>query len=109
MPMSAPPTPPEELDVNTEHWTLDPKVPVAIIFAMIVQLLGYVWFAAKQDARLDDLDRHTGRNETQIVQMDREARTVGDRLSRLEEKLASILAVVTHVERALDKRLDDGK
>lgn len=108
MPTSSRTTPPpEEPDVNPEHWTLDRKVPVAIIFAMIVQVLGYVWFAAKQDARLDDLDRRTGRTETQITQMDREARLVGDRLIRLEEKSANILAVVTRVERALDKKPSD--
>jgi len=40
-----------------EHWSLDKRVPVALIVAMISQLVGFGWVASKFDSRVVSLER----------------------------------------------------
>ena len=40
----------------THGWHLDKRVPIAILFALSTQTIGAVWWAATQNARVDDLE-----------------------------------------------------
>lgn len=88
----------------SEHWTLDRKVPVAIVATLFVQLLGFGWYAAKLDARVEEQATRLTKAETQITTIDREAREVSTRLVRVEEKTSAILDIVRRLERAVDGR-----
>jgi hypothetical protein len=87
---------------QNDHWTLDRKVPVAIILAIGVQFLGGLWFMSKLDSRVEDQDRRLVKAEAQIGTMDRDAREANGRLIRVEEKMSSMLAILQRVERALE-------
>ena len=41
---------------ETEHWSLDRRIPVALIIAMIGHVLIFGWFASKFDSRLSHLE-----------------------------------------------------
>ena len=40
-----------------EHWHLDKRVPVAIIFAILVQTAGAVWWASGMTERMGQIER----------------------------------------------------
>ena len=89
-------------DIAPDHWTLDKKVPVAIILVIIGQFVGGLWFMSKLDSRVEDQDRRLLRAEAQIGSIDKDAREAGGRLIRLEEKMSAMLAILQRVERALE-------
>ena len=92
--------PPKE--IPPDHWTLDKKVPVAIIVVLVGQFLGGLWFISKLDSRLEDQDKRLLKAEAQIGVIDKDAREAGGRLIRLEEKMSAMLAILQRVERALE-------
>lgn len=46
-------------DVATEHWTVDKKIPLALIFAILLQTIAGVWWAATTTARLSVVESST--------------------------------------------------
>jgi Tfp pilus assembly protein PilO len=40
-----------------EQWHLDKRVPVAIIFAILIQTAGAVWWASNMTERMDQIER----------------------------------------------------
>ena len=66
-----------------QHWHLDKKVPITIIFAIVIQTLGFIWIGsawkADVDARLKQLEAS-----------DTERRPQESRLIRVEEKLLAL-------------------
>lgn len=92
------------MPTDREHWTLDRKVPVAIVATILIQLIGFAWYAAKLDARVEEQALRLNRAETQITSIEREARDVSTRLVRVEEKVSAILDILRRLERAVDGR-----
>lgn len=52
--------------MTKEHWTLDKRVPVALIVAMIGQLLMFGWMASKFDSRLANLE-NSDKDQSAII------------------------------------------
>lgn len=90
-----------------DHWMLDKKIPAAVITTLVVQILGFAWYAAKLDSRVEALDGRITKSEAQLTLYERDARDVGNRLVRLEEKSAAMLDILKRVERAIDRRSDE--
>jgi hypothetical protein len=76
---------------------LDKKVPIGIIFAMLLQFAGALWFVSKLDARIMSLeserDLQRGRDERQdttnkdaLGQLTRQLERIDEKLDRLIEK-----------------------
>ena len=88
-----------------DHWTLDRKVPVAIIATLIVQLVGFAWYAAKLDSRVEEQALRLARTEAQILTIDRDARDFGTRIVRIEEKSSAMLTLLQQIEQRLERAL----
>ena len=80
-----------------EHWHLDKRVPLALIVALVIQTSGMVWWAATiqaegnaREARLLKLEQRTAND-----------RAVGERLARVEERLAAQGEDISNIERLL--------
>jgi len=48
------------------HWTLDKRVPLALIITIVTQLFGFGWIAAKMDSRISSLEDKE-RNQSSII------------------------------------------
>jgi hypothetical protein len=79
---------------DTSHWSLDKRVPLALILTIIVQTVSVIWFAAalwqqvqSQGARLDAI----------------EAMKTDARLIRLEEGMANMKPQLDRIETKLDR------
>ena len=84
---------------STDHWSLDRKVPVAIIITLILQIVGFAWYAAKLDARVEEQAARLAKTEAQILVIDRDARDFGVRMARIEEKTGAMLNILERLER----------
>jgi len=64
---------------QSRHWTLDRKVPLALILAIVAQTVGIVWWAASLSERVSTLERAA-----------LSAAPQADRLTRVETRLESV-------------------
>lgn len=101
--------------MGDEPWHLDKRVPVALIFAIIVQFTGLIsgglWFAAKLessidavDARVTATDRDLDRLSGQVQNMLSAANHQAVQLGRIEEGLVSIRESQAQMMRLLERR-----
>lgn len=76
-----------------EHWSVDRRVPLAMIFAIALQTAGIVWWGASTSERLAALEK---RMET--------TRPQGDRLTRVEVKLETMQEGITEIKRLIQQK-----
>lgn len=70
-------------EASREGWHLDKKVPISIIFAIVLQCVSFTWFMGKQDARITLIEQ--SRVERISAQHDRDERQDQDTAARFEE------------------------
>jgi len=46
---------------GNSHWTVDKKIPLALIFAIMLQTVAGVWWAATTTSRLDTVEKRVDR------------------------------------------------
>jgi hypothetical protein len=80
----------EMSEENDKHWTVDRRVPLALIVAMAIQTAGAVWWASNVSERVNNLEK---RAEVTAPQ--------GDRLTRVEVKIESIQEGITEIKRLI--------
>lgn len=86
---------------DDEHWTIDRRIPAAFLFAMFVQVFGFVWYASKLDSRIEAVEARQLDTKERLAAVDREARDVVGRLVRLEERQSATLEILHRIERAI--------
>lgn len=75
-----------------DHWTLDKRVPLAIIFALIVQSTGIVWWGASLNERVAQLEAEHD-----------DAKGQDGRIIRVETRLDGIAAALDKINDKLDR------
>lgn len=81
-------------------WTIN----LGFALGLLLQVVGFAWYAAKLDERVSQHDTRLQRTEQRLVDIDRDALV---RLARVEEKLGALLGTMQRIERALDGRRSD--
>lgn len=66
---------------NVSHWQIDKRIPLAIIFTLMMQLFGALFWAAQLDARV-----------MRMEQQSMSQRHLNERFARLEERLDNVKA-----------------
>jgi hypothetical protein len=91
-----------------ESWHLDKRVPIAMIAALLFQTAGLVWWAAKLDGRVGELEREVARLDSWQASNGR----LDARMSVLEaqntEIQRSIIRLEGSVQRIWDRRAGTG-
>lgn len=94
-----------EPNLSQLPWQLDKRVPLALILAILAQTAGGVWFAAKQDARVEVLE-----NKTRYL-VDTE-RTTQRSIGEIREVLAATKPTLDGMAKTLERierQLDGGR
>lgn len=93
----------EEQKMVAEHWTLDKKIPLAIILALLAQGGGLAWWAATLEGRLSMAERSI----VKLDGRDGEQRADRDRMIRLEERIISMVEEQRRMNGKLELLLDE--
>lgn len=88
---------------ESDHWTLDKKIPLAIIIALLVQGGGLAWWAATLESRLSTAERSISRFDSR----DGELREGRERMIRLEERIISMVEEQRRMNGKLELLLDE--
>ncbi|MCP4386532.1 MAG: hypothetical protein GY798_34835 [Hyphomicrobiales bacterium] len=78
-------------------WHLDKRVPLAMIFAIIVQTIGLVVFVARLETRVAHLEA----NDARTTSLD-----LSGRIIRVETQLAGLNETTVRIERKVDSLID---
>lgn len=73
---------------ETTHWTVDRRVPLALIFTLLLQLGYTIWWAAQQDSKDKNQD-------ARLAQL--EAQRVAERLAILEYQQTEMKSVLLRI------------
>lgn len=69
------------------HWRIDKHIPVAVIISILLQTAAIIWFTAKIDSRVQNLEEKATQNDMRTNALLIELGDMGKRLVRLETLL----------------------
>lgn len=93
-------------DDDGHHWHLDRKVPIALIFAIIVQSCAAVWWISSTSSRIDHLEIAAKSYDTRIAALSSERDGMRERLISMEVTLKFIAESLLKIERRLDPQTE---
>lgn len=86
-----------ENDDNTvEGWHLDKRIPITLIIAIVLQTVAVVWWGARLDQRVTQLEL-TSSSRAEF----------SDRITRQETLMESVQDTTRRIETKVDRILDD--
>ncbi|SDR19735.1 hypothetical protein [Pseudovibrio sp. Tun.PSC04-5.I4] len=74
------------------RWQLDKRVPVVLVLTLLVQVVGFVWWAASINERVISLERTVISN-----------RAMTERVTRAETRIDGIYLQLEKIDRKLDR------
>lgn len=87
---------------SKEHWMIDKKVPAALIFAIFMQGVVGIWWAADITSRLAAIELAEASTKDHIESLVKLSDARYERIIRLEEQLASTRAILGRIESKID-------
>ena len=81
-----------------ERWGFDKKIPLAVIFALVVQFLATITYVVNLDNRVASLEKAIAVSSTKDAEANREDRLILERLVRVEEKIGALLDYVRRID-----------
>lgn len=75
------------------RWHLDRKVPIAIIVTLCLNTGGFIWWAAKSDARIEAVERQVLASAPHT-----------ERITRMEVKVENIERGINRIENLIQAR-----
>ena len=80
------------------HWTIDKKIPLALILMLAVQSGTAIWWAARTDTRMAALEASNAAAAPQA-----------DRLTRVEEKIGFVTEGIAEIKRLITTQPPSGR
>lgn len=87
---------------SREPWHLDRKVPITLIFAVVAQIVAFIWYAAKQDERMIVLEKWRSQQEIAQAYDTTTQSEIKTRLSVLETQNISVIKSLEKIEDKID-------
>lgn len=91
--------------VANEPFTLDKKIPIAVLLALVVQFVGTISYVVTLDNRVAGLEKAITASTAKDNEASREDRLILERLVRVEAKLEALIDYVRRID-AMGKRTD---
>lgn len=76
----------------SEHWSVDRRIPIALVLALFMQTCGFVWWAAQASLRLTEVERVVAAVSATTAPID-------IRLARVEEKIGFLQNSMDEIKR----------
>ena len=95
------------MESQSSHWTMDKRIPIALIVTMVLQAGSIVWWARGIQAEQEYLrENHERRLNT--LESSRERERVGERLATLEAEMRNVSVVLERID-GRTERLVNGR
>lgn len=89
---------------QTDHWSLDKRIPIAMIWTIAIQTAVGVWWASEQAA----LNREQSRR-LDTLEAARNADRVSERMATLEAQMTDVRAAVLRIDERTRIQLENAK
>ena len=76
------------------HWTLDKRIPLALVLTVGLQTAGMVWWAATLSSRVTSLEAilaDSSGQDGRIIRVETKLEAVGNDLGRIEQKVDRLI------------------
>lgn len=98
------PEPKPMVIASDSHWTIDKRIPVAVIAAFVMQLVGAVFVVAQMHGMIQDHNRRIERLETKDRADDARANEMNMAVVRLQEATITLREAIVDLRRATPVR-----
>lgn len=85
-------------------WSVEKKIPVALILTMVFQTAGALWWAASISAFVESNQRRISVLEQSIDGIAKDAGASRERLVRVEEKITAQTTTLNRIDEAVRKK-----
>lgn len=96
-PENCPAAPVNGAENGQQHWTVDRRIPVAFLLALLAQTVGGVWWAATITESVRSMSMEHDKRLTRLEAV-RESDRVGERLATLEVQMTDVRSAVLRID-----------
>jgi hypothetical protein len=83
----------EMMEQDRRHWHIGREIPLAVIFAILVQTVGIVWWASSLSGRVDQLEKNNSASAWQA-----------EKIIRIDEKLNTVQTTMSELKTAIQQQ-----
>ena len=91
-------------EVPVKHWSIDRRIPLALIVTLLMQFGGFIWWFSSVESRLTMKEQRLTRVEQRLDDDQRSIATIGERLARIEERSNAQIDLLKRIEARLSER-----
>lgn len=92
----------EKIMAEPQAWHLDKKVPLGLIFTVLLQFAGFIWFASQVTSQVETNKAAIEALVSEVKGVKSDAVTQAIQLGRIEAILENTNSSINRVERLLD-------
>lgn len=86
-----------------EAWQVDKKIPLSLIFVLLLQTGTFITWAAKLDASVADHERRISMSESYDREYSRANLELCQRLARVEEKVVAQMTLLQRIDETINR------
>jgi len=94
-------------DDTERHWTVDRRVPLALLIVIAVQFAGLVWWGASIDNRTEHAITGLAEASARIGALEARQSAADTSRARIEERLVAQSATLIRIERLLERMAEE--
>ena len=98
------PLPEKPSDLPELHWTIDRRIPLALITTLLIQFGGFIWWFSSVESRLTVKEQRLARVEQRLDDDQRTISTIVERLARIEERSNVQLELLRRIDTRMQER-----
>ncbi|WP_448950586.1 hypothetical protein [Labrys neptuniae] len=89
-----------------EHWTVDKKIPLALVITLLIQTGGVVWWSSQLNSRVTIIEEKSLKLEEEIGKLKDGGGEVRERFAKAETSMQAFVETTRRIEAKLDRLLD---
>lgn len=90
-----------------EHWTVDKKIPLALVITLLVQTGGVVWWSSQLSSRVNMIEERNIKLEVEIGKLKDNSGEIRERFAKAETTMLAFVETTRRIETKLDRLIDD--
>lgn len=93
------------VEIKPKNWVLDKNIPITLVIMLIGQVVGFTWYAAKQDSRLADVEKIVSYHQTLAEKRGEWIAATDKRLERIDTNLENTSETIKEVKALILARI----